>query len=249
VSESGPVRVLDLFYGGYARRSLRFQDEKSTPSEYLTPQNKFSRGLSAKVTRGVAMDRREIETRGTLAIKRYLDSQKNWITRVYAKRQLTLVSERLDWFAGEVLDIGCGRGILEAVFRVCSRSFTSCDIVDTNFYGIEVKLCSAERLPFDSNKYDSVFMLGVIEHLQMPDLAVHECHRVLRTGGKLIISIPNGPVWRIMQLVKSWLPEHLKKHARFGQKQLYPLMDGWTLLSRQPVIPGLFWLYEFVVEK
>ena len=183
-------------------------------------------------------------------IKRYLDSQKNWITRLYAKRQLTLVGKRLDWFTGqEVLDIGCGRGVLEATFQDYSRSFTSCDIVDTNFYGIDVELCSAECLLFGDNNFNSVFMLGVIEHVEMPDLAVRECRRVLCGRRRLIISIPNGFVWRLMRLVEPWLPEHLRKHARFGQKQLYQLMDGWNLLSRRPIIPGLFWLYEFEVEK
>jgi ubiquinone/menaquinone biosynthesis C-methylase UbiE len=196
------------------------------------------------------MNRKQIETMGTDAIKRYLDSQKNWITRLYAKRQLTFVGERPDWFAGEdVLDVGCGRGVLEASFHDYSRSFTSCDIVDTNFYGIDVKLCSAECLLFCNNEFDSVFMLGVIEHVEMPDLAVRESRRVLRAGGKLIISIPNGLVWWLMRLIKPWLPEHLRKHARFGQKQLYQLMDGWTLLSRRPIIPGLFWLYEFEVKE
>jgi len=196
------------------------------------------------------MNRKEIETMGADVIKRYLDSQKNWITRLYAKCQLILVGKRLDWFAKcDVLDIGCGRGVLEASFGNYSRSFTSCDIVDTNFYGIDVKLCSAECLVFGNNEFDSVFMLGVIEHVEIPDLAVRECRRILRSGGKLIMSIPNGFVWWFMWLAQPLLPEHLRKHARFGQKQLYQLMDGWKLLSRRPIIPGLFWLYEFEVEK
>jgi ubiquinone/menaquinone biosynthesis C-methylase UbiE len=196
------------------------------------------------------MNKKEIETMGADAIKRYLDSQKKYITRLYVKRQLALVARRLDWFAGkDVLDIGCGRGVLEAVFRDHSNSFTSCDVIDTNFYGIDVRLCSAECLPFGNNEFDSVFMLSVIEHVGMPDLAVCECRRVLSMGGKLIVAIPNGFVWWLMRLVKFWLPEHLWIHARFGQKQLYKLMDGWSLLSRRPIIPGLFWLYEFKVEK
>jgi SAM-dependent methyltransferase len=187
---------------------------------------------------------------GTDAIKRYLDSQNKWITRLYAKRQLTLVAKRLDWFAGkDVLDIGCGRGVLEAVFRDHSRSFTSCDIIDTNFYGIDVKICSAESLPFGNGEFDSAFMLGVIEHVEVPDLAVSGCRRVLRVGGKLIVAIPHGLAWWLMRLARFLLPEHLWQHARFGQKQLYQLMDGWTLLNRRSIIPGLFWLYEFEVKK
>lgn len=179
-------------------------------------------------------------------VKKYLDSQKNRITRFYAKHQIDFVNRHPSWFVGrDVIDVGCGCGVLEALWTEDSKSFNSCDIMDSNFYGIRVKICSAEDLKFDDNTTDSIFMLGVIEHIEKPQLAIQECYRTLRSGGKLILSIPNGFCWWLMKLVRWCFPSHLKMHIDFGQRQLYKLLSGWKLNGRHPIVRGLFWLYEF----
>ena len=38
-------------------------------------------------------------------------------------------------------------------------------------------------------------MCEVIEHLYNPDLIISECHRVLKNGGRLIITTPNFASW------------------------------------------------------
>lgn len=49
---------------------------------------------------------------------------------------------------------------------------------------------SRERLPFIDNFFDMTFMLETIEHLSSPIHAVFEIKRVLKHGGKFIISFP-----------------------------------------------------------
>lgn len=47
------------------------------------------------------------------------------------------------------------------------------------------------KLPFESNRFQCVFGLSVLEHLINPCNHLKECHRVLNKGGKLILLTPN----------------------------------------------------------
>jgi 2-polyprenyl-3-methyl-5-hydroxy-6-metoxy-1,4-benzoquinol methylase len=180
--------------------------------------------------------------------ERYLKSEKWGITRLYALKQLEVVGSRLDWFTNKnVLDIGCGKGILEAMFSSLAKSFVSCDIIDQNIYNLKIKLCRAEELEFSANSADIIFMLGVIEHIPVENryLAVKKFYEILRPDGKLIISIPNGLFWKVLRLVRFILPEHLKLHSLFGEKELNNILENWKLIKKYRILPGFFCLYEF----
>lgn len=177
------------------------------------------------------------------AIFRYVDSQKNWITKLCAKRQIIMLNEYL--LGEDILDVGCGAGVVEAEYINTAKSITSCDIKDQNLYGLNVIKCSAEELLFEKNSFDLITMLGVVEHLDKPHIAMLEAHYVLKKRGRIIISIPNGIGW--------WILRNLFKtsnlHAYFNQKELYEVMSGWKLVKRGPIIRGLFWMYEYEVIK
>jgi SAM-dependent methyltransferase len=50
----------------------------------------------------------------------------------------------------------------------------------------------SDRFPFDDGAFDIVFFCEVIEHLQTdPIVAIDEIHRVLRPGGRLVLTTPN----------------------------------------------------------
>ena len=53
----------------------------------------------------------------------------------------------------------------------------------------------ASPLPFDDNYFDIVYCGELIEHLFNPDHLLEEIHRVLKSGGKCIISTPNLAGW------------------------------------------------------
>lgn len=54
----------------------------------------------------------------------------------------------------------------------------------------------AAALPFDSESFDFVLCIEVLEHLFRPDLAASEIARVLRPGGTVLITVPNVAYWR-----------------------------------------------------
>jgi ubiquinone/menaquinone biosynthesis C-methylase UbiE len=98
-----------------------------------------------------------------------------------------------------VLDVGCGSGWM---LRTLSRRGIS------RLYGVDlsrgqyVKGESAElspstfaegdcySLPFKNGSVDVVLMTEVLEHLEAPADAIKEGARVLKKGGKLLVSVP-----------------------------------------------------------
>jgi len=108
-----------------------------------------------------------------------------------------------------VLDVGCGRGeILHSTARLGARAYgidyavaavrLSRQVAD-QLAAIEqpagVYQASALHLPFESDAFDRVLMLDIVEHLYPDELAVaySEPYRVLRPGGRIVIhTAPNG---------------------------------------------------------
>ncbi len=180
-------------------------------------------------------------------IDKYVNSQKNWITKTYARSQLmTVHKNRNEWITDRsVLDIGCGRGVLEATFRELAKDFTSCDLEDQNMFDLIVTVCSADDLPFGDEKYDTIFLLGVIEHLPDPETAAGEFLRVLKPGGLLITTIPNGLLWSTFRLMKPVLSEHLIEHAVYNEKELLQTMNRFEMKQKINITPFIYDLYLF----
>ncbi len=59
--------------------------------------------------------------------------------------------------------------------------------------GLEVVTCDIERdaFPFDAETVDLIVANQVLEHVKEVFWILHECARVLRVGGSLVIGVPN----------------------------------------------------------
>jgi len=54
--------------------------------------------------------------------------------------------------------------------------------------GIEVKIGSAEDIPFPNERFDTVLLSTVLSYVKNPQKAVHEAYRILRPGGHVVAS-------------------------------------------------------------
>jgi len=102
-----------------------------------------------------------------------------------------------------VLDIACGEGYgTAAIAGAGAAQVIGVDLCEQTCartrvkYGIDARVGNADAIPLDDGSVDLVVSFETIEHLCNPVRFLNECHRVLSSHGKLIISTPNRPVYR-----------------------------------------------------
>jgi SAM-dependent methyltransferase len=126
-----------------------------------------------------------------------LEEDKHWW---FATRTRAILAY-LDRFLGpgegrRVLDIGCGAGNmahhLAHYGSVVGLDNNPRPLAVARERGLDVREGLAQDLPFEDEEFDVVALLDTVEHVpdehEMP--VFRECHRVLRPGGKLLVTVP-----------------------------------------------------------
>lgn len=99
---------------------------------------------------------------------------------------------------GKVLVVGCGEGFINEVLEKHGNTVTGLDLSDTRLERaskrVKGKLVSGDvySLPFENDSYETLIASEILEHLKEPYTALTEFHRVLKTKGRLILTVPNG---------------------------------------------------------
>ncbi len=93
-----------------------------------------------------------------------------------------------------VLDLGTGAGNmahhLAHYGQVVGLEYNARPIPVAQQRGLEVLRGSGTELPFDDNSFDLVALLDTIEHIPDELGVLRECQRVIKPGGKIIITVP-----------------------------------------------------------
>ena len=160
-----------------------------------------------------------------------------------------------------VLDIGCGRGEIalhcaQKGALVWGLDYAAAALRLTGSLPSAQKLAfqqaDACKLPFPARKFDTVFMLDVVEHLHPDGLhaALNEAWRTLKFGGRLIIhTMPNLWYYRcgyaLFRLVQRIRGQTLPKepgsrwdfaHLHVNEQQPLKLRKALLLSNFQPKI-------------
>lgn len=86
--------------------------------------------------------------------------------------------------SGSVLDFGCGSMPYRAVVEQHDAKYVGADFDPE----AGVRISSEGRLPLDNSSFDAVMSIQVLEHVRDLDRYLGEAHRVLKPGGKLLLS-------------------------------------------------------------
>lgn len=104
--------------------------------------------------------------------------------RILLAREIETHARRL---SGDILDIGCGKLRRYARFCTSVKTYRTLD-VDASFEPDIVG--SAEAIPLPDASVDAVICTQVLEHVEHPWIAMKEIARILRPGGKCLITVP-----------------------------------------------------------
>lgn len=123
---------------------------------------------------------------------------------------------------GRLLDAGAGRQAYRAMLRERCERYESLDVSGPADY-----VADMQRTGLPDAQYDTVFCTQVLQHVPDPAAAIGEIARVLKPGGRAVISVPH--------LV--WMHNEPHDYWRFTEHGLRRLLEGAGLrvLSSEPV--------------
>jgi len=146
-------------------------------------------------------ERNALEKEHGRRIRDNAESIWGWATPAGILRVKRRVNEMLkkigDSNGAKVLELGCGTGIFTEQLAMRNINITALDIsIDLlgsakKKQGVsKILAADAESIPFLDESFDFVVGVSILHHLDI-ERSLREIRRVLKTGGKVILSEPN----------------------------------------------------------
>lgn len=120
-------------------------------------------------------------------------------------KRLTALDQLFPIAGDDFADIGCGKGsYTRELVKRCRKRISCVDILELNIeatrvavngagIAIDYHVGPAEDLTLPANTYDAVFLIEVLDHVNDVHASLTEACRILKSGGRCYISVPNRP--------------------------------------------------------
>ena len=132
----------------------------------------------------------------------------------------------------DILDIGCGGGLLSEPMSRLGANVTGIDIVDKNInvakthseeqnLEIDYKIITAEDLALGKKKFDVILNMEVIEHVSDVNLFINSCNKILAPNGIMIFASLNRTLISYglaiigVEYILGWLPKGTHDWSKF----------------------------------
>jgi SAM-dependent methyltransferase len=122
-----------------------------------------------------------------------------------------------------LLDVGCGCDyrLLKTV-RPFIKGGIGIDFKVEKYEGDKIKtmpMMITDHLPFESESFDVVTMLAVLEHLSDPLSMMRETERILKNGGSLVLTVPSKIAKPVLEFLSYRLKiisaDEIREHKKY----------------------------------
>lgn len=144
---------------------------------------------------------------------------------------------------GRLLDLGCGKVPYYEAYKDHVADIVCVDW-ELSFHGnqhIDFACDLTKPLPFKTGEFDTVLLLDVLEHVPNPQEVWCEIARILRPGGKLILTVP----------FYYWLHEQPHDYYRYTEFALRRFAEnvGISVLELEPTGGSLEVLTDILAKN
>jgi 2-polyprenyl-3-methyl-5-hydroxy-6-metoxy-1,4-benzoquinol methylase len=157
----------------------------------------------------------------------------NWLDKFMSYLRLKQIKPYIGE-GGIICDLGCGDGnVLKSVsLKIKNGIGLDRDIMNSrkdNLCFIQADVI--QPLPLENNKFDVVLLLAVLEHLTSHGVLFEEIWRILRPGGKLILTTPS-PHSRFLLEFLAFKLKIISKEGVLDHKHYYSKQELKDLLLK-----------------
>jgi len=125
------------------------------------------------------------------------------------------IAKQSNQLKGNLLDFGCGQKPYKSLFNVDSYIGIDYENPGHNHENENIDIFyDGKNIPFDNEHFDSILCSEVFEHLFDIEGTLQELNRVLRPGGKLLVTCPF--VWNEHEV-----PHDYARYTVFALKHLF----------------------------
>jgi 2-polyprenyl-3-methyl-5-hydroxy-6-metoxy-1,4-benzoquinol methylase len=215
--------------------------------------NKISFQLPSK---GIFIPNHEVED----PLRYYYKIHTKYLYRKRIQLGLNLLSGET---YNNVLDFGYGSGLLFPSLTAISKNLYGIDIasdpaiVQSSLKKLnittELKQEDITKANYPTDFFDLIICFSVFEHILDPDLILSEMHKILKTGGKLLVGMPR--VDKNMEKLFTFIgykninQHHINAHGDFikNAKLYFTLIKRNNLFNFLPEKLGLY--FNMLFEK
>jgi SAM-dependent methyltransferase len=157
----------------------------------------------------------------------------------FARKELFVAMKDLGpQISGRVLDVGCGERPYESLIRASEYVGLEIDTPESRARGKADAFYDGGRFPFDDGSFDAVICNEVLEHVFEPDAFVREMGRVLKKGGRLLLTVPF--VWDEHEQ-----PRDYGRYSSFGLAALLQ-RHGFKILRQRKTASDVKALFQLI---
>ncbi len=138
-----------------------------------------------------------------------------WLTR---NRLLKAIETCVPELEGTLLDFGCGSKPYQSLFSV--EKYIGLDFENPGHPHVNEQIdvfYDGKKIPFSNDYFDSIFSSEVFEHVFNLEEILKELNRVLKTGGKILITCP-------FAICEHEVPHDFARYSSFGIRHFWKKM-------------------------